>query len=73
MLSRDAITTAADHLGWTSQSRPHRDKSRTAVDERVPQSKRISGGDGISRVVSRKVSRRPLPEHEAPAAGAAAA
>ena len=31
------------------------------------------GGDGISRVVSRKLSGRPLPEHEAPAADEAAA
>ena len=31
------------------------------------------GGDGISRVVSRKLAGRPLPEHEAPAADEAAA
>jgi chromosome segregation protein len=31
------------------------------------------GGDGISRVVSRKLSGRPLPEHEAPAAADEAA
>jgi chromosome segregation protein len=31
------------------------------------------GGDGISRVVSRRLSGRPLPEHEAPAADEAAA
>jgi chromosome segregation protein len=31
------------------------------------------GGDGVSRVVSRKLSGRPLPEHEAPAADEAAA